>query len=251
MQPLTRDNIRLAASVLLVRESSSGPEVFMMKRPGRGDFPDLHVFPGGKVDEDDFVPELLDGLSDAEANSRLGLSAGAIRYWATAIRECFEECGVLLARRDGELLQLSDPVEVARFDQYRHQLIDGELTMAQVCSTEGLTLAADHLSYFSHWLTPDSVPRRFDTRFFLACLPARQETAAHHWETAGSEWVAPAAALAAAREGAWQMISPTLTSLRSIVDYHSVPQIQQAVREEAHLPLLTDELRREGMQPIR
>ena len=251
MQPLTRDNIRLAASVLLVRESSEGPQVFMMKRPGKGDFPDLHVFPGGKVDEDDFVPELLDGLGDGEANNLLGLSAGAVRYWATAIRECFEECGVLLARRNGQLVAFADDAEAERFDSYRHQLIDGDITMAAMCSAEGLTLAADHLSYFSHWLTPDSVPRRFDTRFFLACLPARQETAAHHWETAGSEWVAPAQALDAAREGAWQMISPTLTSLRSIADYRSVSEIEQAVRAEAHLPTLTDELRREGMQPIR
>lgn len=251
MQPLTRDNIRLAASVLLVRESPEGPQVFMMKRPGKGDFPDLHVFPGGKVDEDDFVPELLDGLADEQANALLGLSAGAVRYWATAIRECFEECGVLLARRGGQLVEFADQAEVARFDNYRHQLIDGEITMAAMCSAEGLTLAADHLSYFSHWLTPDSVPRRFDTRFFLARLPARQKTAAHHWETAGSEWVAPADALAAAREGAWQMISPTLTSLRSIADYRSVSDIEHAVRAEAHLPTLTDELRREGMQPIR
>jgi len=251
MQPLTRDNIRLAASVLLLRESADGPQVFMMKRPGKGDFPDLHVFPGGKVDEEDFLPELLDGLTDPAANQLLGLSAGAIRYWATAIRECFEECGVLLARRQGELLQLNDPKEIERFDGYRHQLIDGELTMAQVCSREGLTLAADHLSYFSHWLTPDVVPRRFDTRFFLARLPARQETAAHQWETAGSEWVSPGQALAAARDGSWQMISPTLTSLRSIDEYETVAEIEVAVRAESHLPELTQDLRREGMQPIR
>lgn len=251
MQPLTRDNIRLAASVLLLRESPAGPQVFMMKRPGKGDFPDLHVFPGGKVDEDDFLPELLDGLTDADANRLLGLSAGAIRYWATAIRECFEECGVLLARRDGELLQLHDAQEIERFDSYRHQLIEGQLTMAQVCSREGLTLAADHLSYFSHWLTPDVVPRRFDTRFFLARLPDRQETVAHHWETAGSEWLSAEQALESARDGSWRMIAPTLTSLRSIVGYQSVAEIEVAVRAESHLPVLTDELRQEGMQPIR
>lgn len=251
MQPLTRDNIRLAASVMLLRESATGPEVFMLKRPGRGDFPDLHVFPGGKVDEEDLLPELLDDLDDDRANALLGLSAGAIRYWVTAIRECFEECGVLLARRDGEILALHEESEVERFDSYRHQLIDGDLTMSRLCEIEGLTLAADHLSYFSHWLTPDSVPRRFDTRFFLASMPAAQDTNAHHWETAGSEWVKPAEALAAAAAGRWRMISPTLTSLKSIAEFASPEEAHRIVRSEAHLPELTDGLRREGMQPLR
>jgi len=251
MQPIARDNIRLAASVLLLRETDSGPQVFMLKRPGQGDFPDLHVFPGGKVDEDDFLPEYLDGLTDTHANQLLGLNAGAIRYWVTAIRECFEECGVLLARRDGKLLGLSDAGEIARFDGYRHRLIDAEMTMAQLCREEGLKLAADHLLYFSHWLTPAVVPRRFDTRFFLARMPETQETLAHHWETAGSEWVDPDQALAAAAAGDWQMIAPTLTSLKSIAGYACVADIQQAVQSQLHLPELTDALRNQGMQPIR
>lgn len=251
MQPIARDNIRLAASVLLLRDTAEGPEVFMLKRPGRGDFPDLHVFPGGKVDEDDLVPEYLDALDDGHANRLLGLNAGAVRYWVTAIRECFEECGVLLARREGQLLELSELAEVERFDSYRHRLIDARMSMVELCREESLTLAADHLLYFSHWLTPAVVPRRFDTRFFIARMPAAQETAAHHWETAGSEWVAPDQALAAAAAGQWQMISPTLTSLKSIAGYSSVTEIFAAVQQQQHLPELTDELRRQGMQPIR
>lgn len=251
MQPIARDNIRLAASVLLLRDTEHRPEVFMLKRPGRGDFPDLHVFPGGKVDEDDLVPEYLDDLDDGHANRLLGLNAGAIRYWVTAIRECFEECGVLLARRNGKLLELSDAKEVERFDGYRHRLIDARMSMAELCREENLTLAADHLLYFSHWLTPAVVPRRFDTRFFIARMPAAQETAAHHWETAGSEWVVPDQALAAAAAGQWQMISPTLTSLKSIAGYASVTEVFDAVQHQQHLPELTDELRSQGMQPIR
>lgn len=251
MQPIARANIRLAASVLLLRESSRGPEVFMQKRPGRGDFPDLHVFPGGKVDEDDFLPEFLDGLEEAHANRLLGLEGGAIRYWVTAIRECFEECGVLLARRGGRLLKLEGESEIARFDSYRHKLIDLEMSMEDLCRAEDLKLAADQLLYFSHWLTPDVVPRRFDTRFFLARMPESQETVAHHWETADSEWVVPERALEAAAAGDWQMIAPTLTSLKSIAGFDSVADIQRAVQTQTHLPKLTDELRRQGMQPIR
>jgi 8-oxo-dGTP pyrophosphatase MutT (NUDIX family) len=169
----------------------------------------------------------------------------------TAIRECFEECGVLLARRNGELLAFSDPDEVARFDAYRHQLIDGRISMAELCGRERLVLAADRLLYFSHWLTPEQAPRRFDTRFFVTRMPSAQETAAHHWETAGAEWVAPARALEAASEGRWRMIAPTLTTLRSIATISSVDAIDAAVRGETHLPELTDALRREGMQPLR
>jgi len=250
MQPLIRDNIRLAATVLLLRQARTGPEVFMQKRPGRGDFPDLHVFPGGKVDERDFLPGCIDGLPADVADELLGV-AGALRYWVTAIRECFEECGVLLARRDGVLLELTEPEEIARFDAYRHALIDGTIDMAGVCERERLVLAADRLLYFSHWLTPEAAPRRFDTRFFVTRMPLAQETFAHHWETAGAEWVAPAEALAAARAGHWRMIAPTLTTLRSIASLPSVDAIETAVRAETHLPELSDALRREGMQPLR
>ena len=72
----------------------------MMKRPGRGDFPDLHVFPGGKVEETDWQPELCPDMADSEASQRLGIDEGGLRYWVAVARECFEECGVLLSRDD-------------------------------------------------------------------------------------------------------------------------------------------------------
>jgi 8-oxo-dGTP pyrophosphatase MutT (NUDIX family) len=251
MQPLKRANIRLAASVVLMRDGAAGVEVFMLQRPGGVDFPDLHVFPGGKVDEQDLLAEYVSGCTEAQANRLLGLPAGGLRYWVTAIRECFEECGVLLARRDGEFVALSDPAEAARFEAYRQSLIDGELTMAEFCAREDLVLAADCLLYFSHWLTPDAVPRRFDTRFFVARMPVDQETAAHAWETAGDHWVTPGDALAAAESGLWQMISPTLTTLRSLSDRPTVKQVFADVIAETHLPELTAELRTQGMQSLR
>jgi 8-oxo-dGTP pyrophosphatase MutT (NUDIX family) len=251
MQPLTLGNVRLAATILLVRDTAAGPEVFMMQRPGGVDFPDLHVFPGGKVDEGDFVPELLDGLTDAEANAQLGVNAGGLRYWVAAIRECFEECGVLLANRDGELIRWRDEGEAARFDEYRQRLIEGEISMAGLCRQEGLRLAADRVRYFSHWITPEQAPRRFDTRFFIAAMPTNQKTLAHHWETADDEWVRPLDALRAHADGRWQMISPTLTTLESIADFTSSHAMLEAVAAERHLRELTDELRRQGMHSLR
>jgi 8-oxo-dGTP pyrophosphatase MutT (NUDIX family) len=251
MQPLTRGNIRLAATIVLLRESPRGPEVFMMKRPAVGDFPDLHVFPGGKLDESDLAPELLHGLDASTADRLLGVTAGGLRYWVAAIRECFEECGVLLAYRDGAPLRWVDEGEVARFNGYRQQLIDGELSLLEVCRREGLRLAADRVCYFSHWITPEPVLRRFDTRFFIAAMPAEQKTIAHHWETADDEWVRPRDALAAGAAGRWRMIHPTLTSLECIADYPDVTSALEAVRTETHAPRLTAELRRQGMHPLR
>jgi 8-oxo-dGTP pyrophosphatase MutT (NUDIX family) len=250
MQPLVQGNIRLAATILLVRNGAAGPEVFMMKRPGGVDFPDLHVFPGGKVDEADFAPTLVRGLPAAAADRLLG-TAGALRYWVTAVRECFEECGVLLAYRHGALIRWADAAEVARFDGYRQQLIDGNLSMLELCRRERLRLAADRVLYFSHWITPEQAPRRFDTRFFIAAMPDDQQTVAHAWETVDDEWVRPVEALAAFRVGRWQMISPTLTTLDSIAGFADVDGMLQAVRAETHVSGLTDELQRQGMHRLR
>lgn len=251
MEPLKQGNIRRAASLLLVRESACGPEVFMMKRPGGVDFPDLHVFPGGKLDEHDFVPALLEGVEDARANRALGVEGGGLRYWVAAIRECFEECGVLLAYRGGELISWRDAEEMQRFERYRQQLIDGALDLDALCRAEGLRLAGDRVQYFSHWITPPSVPRRFDTRFFITAMPADQQTLAHHWETAGDEWVRPRDALEAHEAGHWRMIAPTLITLQSIVEFSDVPSMLAAVAAEAHLVPLSADLQGQGMHSLR
>jgi 8-oxo-dGTP pyrophosphatase MutT (NUDIX family) len=251
MQPLTSGNLRLAATIVLMRETGLGPEVFMTQRPGGVDFPDLHVFPGGKVDQQDFLPDLVVGLDDGSASRQLGIAAGGLRYWVAAIRECFEECGVLLAYRDGQLLRLSDPEEVVRFEGYRERLIANTLTLEAVCAAENLQLAADRVVYFSHWVTPEQAPRRFDTRFFIAAMPDGQETLAHAWETADDEWVLPRDALAAHQAGRWQMIAPTLITLASIAEFADVQALLGAVAADRHLPDLTDELRRQGMHDLR
>lgn len=251
MQPLTRENIRLAATVVLIRQTSAGVELFMLQRPGGVDFPDLHVFPGGKLDASDILDPYVSGLSGAAANRLLGVGGGGLRYWVAAIRECFEECGVLLARRDGDFVDLSDPGEAARFHDYRQRLIDGSLSMAELCAAERLVLAAEGLLYHSHWITPEVAPRRFDTRFFVARMPERQATVAHTWETAGAHWVSPAAALEAWRRGEWRMIAPTLVTLESLATFADVDAIYAAVRAESHLPVLTDALRGQGMHPLR
>ncbi len=234
---------------MLVRDGEAGLEVYMVQRPGRGDFPDLHVFPGGKVDEEDFAPELCHGIDDQQASKRLGIAAGGLRYWVAVARECFEECGVLLATRDGRALSFDDDATVQRFAAYREQLLAGSLSFAALCREERLQVACDRLGYFSHWITPEMAPRRFDTRFFLAAMPADQDTLAHTLETADDQWEVPARALARHGDGEWQMIDPTLRSLESLARYDTVTGALAGVQAVEHLMPLTDMLRRQGMQP--
>ena len=223
----------------------------MVQRPRGVDFPNLHVFPGGKVDENDFLPEFCSGLDDTLANDMLGVAAGGLRYWVAVIRECFEECGVLLATSNDKMLAIEDAHAEQRFTRYRGELLDGRVNLAEVCEREQLRLACESVRYFSHWLTPESAPRRFDTRFFIATMPSEQTALAHEWETQDSSWTTPRAALEFFENGAWQMISPTLTTLEMISPYADCASLMQAVASEAHLPKLTAELNDQGMQTMR
>ena len=246
-QPLQNGNIRLAATVVLLREQAGEMQVYMVERPMGAVFPNLHVFPGGKVDAADDIAECCDGLTAAAAAAQLGV-VGAQRFWVTAVRECFEECGVLLLRR-GE--QLVDAGTQEALEPWRQRLIDGETTMRALCSQHELRVACDELFYFSHWLTPESAPKRFDTRFFVAALPAQQQTSAHHYEVVDDSWVSPSRALQRAASGEWQLIAPTQVTLESLARYDNIAMLRAAIQRNEHLPALTPELRREGMCDLR
>ena len=241
--------IRKAATLLLVQPGNP-LEVFMMQRPRRGTFPNLHVFPGGKVDaEDDALDHLCEGLGDAEAAVMLGVDHGGLRYWVTAIRECFEECGVLLAyRADGTLFEARDATEAACFDDYRNALAAGDLDLRTLAQREDLRLATDKVRYFSHWITPPAAPVRFDTRFFVAAMPSGQRAVGHRSETVSGTWVTATQALANHDAERWQMIHPTLTTLKTVARYGSVDALLAAVAERSHIGNVGANLSDQGMQ---
>ena len=190
-----------AATVTLVRDAPRGLEVLMLQRSHSLKFmPGAYVFPGGGLDAADGAPgmsELCVGLEDAAASRTLGVERGGLAYWVAAIREAFEEAGILLAyEASGRIVDL-DGESAERYKAHRHTL-DGRGKHAEfgkILRSEQLRLATDRLRYFGHWITPVAVPRRYDTRFFLAIAPEGQE--AHHDEneTIAHRWLRPQDAL--------------------------------------------------------
>ena len=223
----------------------------MVQRPGRGVFPNLHVFPGGKVDPaDDGLSPLCAGLDERQASGQLGLTGGGLRYWVAAIRECFEECGVLLAYRGRRPFEASGDDERAEFDRHRHALAAGDDNLAALARREGLRLATDRVLYFSHWITPPTAPARFDTRFFAARMPDGQRAVGHGGETVAASWIRPRDALANFAAGRWSMIHPTLTTLRAAARFDTVENLFAAVVARRHLGEVTETLHERGMQHL-
>lgn len=220
--------IRPAATVMLIRDRPSDTfEVFMLQRTLSAAFAKgMYVFPGGRVDEGDSaeeLEELCDGLTDEQASGLLQVPAGGLAFWVAAIRECFEEAGVLLARQtsNDEIVRFDTPDMVARFAQARGQIHDGSLTLTQLCARENLRLVTNSIQYVSHWITPVGETRRFDTRFFVARAPQAQEPLHDDGETIASLWVEPAEALARGKRGELAMIPPTISNLEFLANHQT------------------------------
>jgi 8-oxo-dGTP pyrophosphatase MutT (NUDIX family) len=208
---------RDAATVMLLRPAGAGVEVLMLRRVAAMKFaPGAYVFPGGSVDPVDFEPEIgWHGPDPAEFGARLGAPPELARALVcAAVRETFEEAGVLLAGAPdgGPLADPSDPSGPS-WEQDRAALVGGALTLAELLSRRGLVLRADLLAPWARWITPEGEPRRFDARFFAAALPAGQVATGHEAESDRIAWLRPAAAIAAARAGEMSMLPPTATTL--------------------------------------
>ncbi len=156
-------DIRPAATLVLTRDTDNGIEALLLQRSWEAIFmPGYFVFPGGAVNEQE--PEArahLIGIEDAAISQTMSLDEGGADYMLAAVRECFEEAGVLLAQDgSGKLVDSGHAVHGERFALFRE-----EVSLAQLCEKHQLTLPLDRLAYLSHWVTPPGPPRRFDTRF--------------------------------------------------------------------------------------
>lgn len=240
-----------SATVTIVRDAHGGIEVLMMRRNLKSGFvPGMHVFPGGGVDDTDFLfknNNLCNCLDDAAASAVLGIGCDGLAYWAAAIREAFEESGLLLAQdRSGAALSLADAATAQRFAEHRRQLNAGSTAFPQLLQQEELQLAADRLTYFAHWITPVGLPRRYDTRFFMAEAPEGQEPLQDEQETIGAAWVSPGEALSRHRRGEFEMRTPTVRTLEDFADYDSVASLRRGLAARRDVPVLLPRIAADG-----
>ncbi|MGD9946633.1 MAG: MBL fold metallo-hydrolase [Burkholderiaceae bacterium] len=213
---------RPAATILLLRDADEGPQVLMTRRSPTASFaPGAYVFPGGTLDLQDSSP-LARRLSAARPDQ----SAEVLGFAAAAAREAFEELGILLTHgaTPAELASLA-----ARLD--RSQQADFFAQLAQ----HDLRLALDEVMWFSHWITDRDLPKRFDTRFFVARMPAEQQPVADEGEQFEPTWVAPAEGLARHERGEFNMMFPTVRTLRQLTRFRSVDEVLDHSRDTSRI----------------
>lgn len=230
---------RDAATVIFLRERArgGGVEVLMVRRHSDSNFAGgIYVFPGGKLDPEDCHPDnagWCQGIGPAEAAVLMpdvDSPAKALGFWVAGLREVFEESGLLLAYGpDGRLVSLVGPFQ-EKFSAYRQQIEQGTLSFPEVIRREGLLLATDRLSYFSHWITPETSPVRFDTRFFIAESPAGQEPLHDERETTENVWVSPRIVVEEDSPEKFPVVFPTLKNLEHLAAFDSVNQALESVR---------------------
>jgi 8-oxo-dGTP pyrophosphatase MutT (NUDIX family) len=237
-EPAPHVEVQPAATVMLVRDASVGRggslEVLMLRRHPEAVFAaDAWVFPGGRVDEADFVTPIGAGPSDTEASAALGVPSGGLAFWVAAARECFEEAGILLARHteSGAWLDTTNEWSSARLARHRRDVHSGATTLAAVLEAEGLALDLSGVHYVSHWITPPhrGTARRFDTRFFVAEVPPSQIVSHDAAETVESIWTTPADALARGADGEIRLLVPTIANLEVLGRGSSVAEVVESV----------------------
>jgi 8-oxo-dGTP pyrophosphatase MutT (NUDIX family) len=224
--------VREAATLMLV-DDRPDLHVFMLRRNPRSVFgPGAFVFPGGAIDPadrgDDITNRVI-GLDDRRASARLGVPSGGLGVWIGALREAFEEAGILLAApepgaADGDLAG-------GLLDHSRTRLNAGTAHFAELLAHHRLVLDLGDVHLFSHWLTPEGAPRRYDTWFFVAPAPQGQEGSHDDAELVHSEWVRPGDALARYAAGDLDLIFPTLRTLRVLESFDTATALLDAARE--------------------
>ncbi len=231
---------------MLVRDALDGEpgvEVFMLRRTANAVFgAGMFVFPGGRVDGVDGADDIArfcHGLDDQAASRQLGIDHGGLAYWVAAIRECFEEAGVLLAtRRDGGPLVLRN--------EDRHEIHDSSLSLVELCRRDDLVLDLSTTYYVDHWITPIGEQRRFDTRFFMTELPVDQEPLHDDKETVESLWVRPADALRMQAAGELMMMPPTMANLRFLEPHANAAAALGAAALVENPPCVLPKIRRDA-----
>ena len=217
-----------AASVLLLRDGPRGIEVFMVLRSPKLNFSSgALVFPGGKIDPEDGDPALAARSPGAE-----GLDGGDRTHRIAAIREAFEETGILLARRRGTDGPVAAADAALLEGRWRPGVHSGSVSFLRFLETEDLLLKTADLRHFAHWITPEPSERRFDVHFYLAAAPAGHEGAHDGSESVDSLWIRPGDALEDAAHGRRPLMFPTRSNLSRLARSATVAEALARAEEE-------------------
>lgn len=245
--------LRTAASMLVLRDGPQGMEVLLMRRPQREDdrSAGAFVFPGGTLDpQDGALHPLCAGIDDAAASGTLKVASNGLDYYLCAVREAFEEAGLLFAcDAHGQVVQL-DGLDAGIREQLREAARYGGKGVAHVCDMLGLRLAVDQLAYCAYWLTPPGLPKRFDTRFFMALLPAGQTAVHDGVEAVEHRWMRPADTIDPASN--LTLVNATRKILQSIAHFETAQACFDHARQQPHIPLVMPRLADgpKGMRPV-
>ena len=237
-----------ASTVIILRPTivrEHGPfEVLMVQRhPDSLFVPDCYVFPGGCIDDDDSSQELasfcrgLDRQMAFQILVDMPSEAMALGAWVAATRETFEETGILLS---------SDLPDIPTLARCRRQLLGGETSFLDILKRENLLLSVDRLYYFAHWITPEFLPYRYDVRFFVTLAPKDQEAMHDGIELTGHTWITPRRALDEYGQNRFNMVLPTIMTLRELDRFDSIEAVMQSMAAKNVPSILTRVAKRDG-----
>jgi 8-oxo-dGTP pyrophosphatase MutT (NUDIX family) len=221
-----------AATAVLMRDGARGLEVLLLKRHRSSGFvPGAYVFPGGRTDEGDAAPELLSHALHMQT------SEVPLHFWFAAVREVFEETGVLLAR-DQQGSWVPDTTHADGVEKLRLELMDNAVSLLDVLRACHCRIDLENVVYFAHWITPVVEPRRYDTRFFAAALPEARVIRPDPREMTDALWLRPEDALDRFAIGQLPMVFPTVRTLEQLSSFVSTADALNKLRVGRVEPVL-------------
>lgn len=231
-----------SSTVVMLRDCSGAPELLAVKRRAGDAFGESYAFPGGVVDDDeDLAHEFFTPAQSSAANKRLGVDNG-LSYYSAAVRELFEETGILLVTERSDLTH----AQFANIQGYRNKVDRGEIPWTSFLRQCALSLSSDVLHYFAHWVTPDEFPKRWSTRFFLARMPADQVATQCGNELTDICWMNAADILAASGNGDMQLPYPTMRILQDFRKMSTIDEMLEWADCKAVELTKTIKIRHEG-----